>query len=175
MITLCTRSAAVGYLSPFAPRKFRRHEHFLSRSERRHSLKAWEIRTEKTLENKAASGFGHAPDPDRSLLLLLETFMASRFPTTRWSRIIRARDLNNPGQGVRSRSFAAITGFRFMRLSDAMVCDMRRRKTLFRASSRTCLSAVIWRAWTRLRGGSGPSCERPASTIWPTGATTIGR
>ena len=78
--------------------------------------------------------------------------MAARFPTTRWSRVIRAGDPADPGAITASRNSAATTGSLFMPSSDAKVSRQTRPRTSSRDSSPTCLSAATWRALDQSKG-----------------------
>ena len=48
--------------------------------------------------------------------------MAARFPTTRWSRVVRAGDPADPALGPHSKTFAATTGSRSTPSPDAGDC-----------------------------------------------------
>ena len=78
--------------------------------------------------------------------------MAARFPTSRWSRVIRAGDPDDPGARQRSRICAAITGSLSTPLSDAMAFRQTRPRTSSKDYSPTCSNGATWRRIDQSKG-----------------------
>ena len=100
--------------------------------------------------------------------------MAARFPTTRWSRVIRAGDPADPGARAALEELCRDYWFPLYAFVRRRGLSPSKAEDIVQGLLADLLERGDLAILTSRKAGSAPSCGPPASTTWPIVATTIG-